>query len=531
MTHLDHRHNPNGSGRPQDGNRSGRPGIPPGLDDRDGPNNGNGPANPVAPNDLNGANNGSGSDNPAALGSPSDIESPSALDKPIGPEVPATPGKRNRPNNRNSPHNPSAPDSPTRPEAAPDPPGPPHPVAKTPHRALADVLHSMITDPSVVDEVVAAARTSPEVARLPVAENRRHVRVLLAAGLTTFERAYEGAGASGDRGEPVEEDPRAALLGADRAVQGVPLTGLLRGVQAGRRRALEIGVARGRSAGVPDAVLLDAMLHFDRHASAMERQVIEGYHTAELELARTARDARTQVLRRLLHGDPAVHPGAEEVLGAGLHPDVRYHCVLSDVAGPVQAHALERRLTVPGGLFGLVDGRLAGLTPRLPAQLDPDGPLLVVSPALTLAEVPAVYPLCERALRAADAAGLRGPHHLTDLAAETALAAQPDLARLLADRLLGALDPADGFHRELALTALAYLDHDRRLDRTAAALHVHPNTVRYRLAKLARATGAALDPPAPAGPDGGAPATGPAAGSAVPGTLRWWWALRTWLEG
>lgn len=378
-------------------------------------------------------------------------------------------------------------------------------AAETDFRAaLARVLHSMMADGTVVDEVVAAARTSPEVARLPVAENRRHVEVLLAAGLASFQRP---------EAEPPEEDPVAALLGADRAEQGIPLTALLRGVQAGRRRALEIGVARGRSAGVPDAVLLDAMLHFDRHASAMERQVIHGYHTAELELARTARDARTQLLRRLLHGDPAVHPAAEEVLHAGLHPRLRYHCLLSEVAGPGQAHALERRLTVPGGLFGLVDGRLAGLTPRLPAGLDPDGPLLLLSPAVTLTEVPAVHPLCARALSAAASAGLHGPHHLTDLAAETAFAAQPDLAGLLSAGLLGALDPADGFHRELARTALAYLDHDRRLDRTAAALHLHPNTVRYRLARFGRATGGTLDSPAP-----------------VAVTVHWWWALRTWLD-
>lgn len=384
-------------------------------------------------------------------------------------------------------------------------------VPDTHHRAaLARVLHRMIADRSVVDEVVAAARTSPEVAKLPLAENRKHVGVLLAAGLASFENPAA---------DPPEEDPGAAGLGADRAVQGVPLTGLLRGVQAGRRRALEIGVARGRAAGVPDAVMLDAMLHFDRHASAMERQVIDGYHTAQLELARTARDARTQLLRRLLHGDggdPAAAPTAEELLHAGLHRDVRYHCLLSDVADPVQARALERGLTVPGAIFGLVDGRLAGLAPRPPAGLPADGPLLLVAPAVPLTEVPAVHRLCADAARAAAGSGLRGPHHLTDLATETALAAQPALADLLCASLLGALDPADGFHRELALTALAFLDHDRRLDLTAAALHLHPNTVRYRLTRLSRLTG-------PAGAD-------PAAPASVPDTLRWWWALRTWLE-
>lgn len=76
-------------------------------------------------------------------------------------------------------------------------------------------------------------------------------------------------------------------------------------------------------------------------------------------------------------------------------------------------------------------------------------------------------------------------------------------------RLLGALDPADDFHRDLVATALAYLDHGQRLDRTADAVHLHPNTVRYRLRRLQELTGLPDHP-------------------TVPETVRWWWALRSW---
>ena len=374
-------------------------------------------------------------------------------------------------------------------------------------RVLGAVLRAMVADAHVVDEVIAAARTSPEVARLPEAENRRHVTVLLASGLTSFDDPEAAL---------PDEDPVAAALGADRAEQGVPLTALLLGVQAGRRRALEIGVARAREAGVPDRELLDALLHFDRHAGAMERHVINGYHTAQLELARTARDARTQLLRRLLHDGAAGPPPETEVRQAGLDPGTRLHCVLSAVTDPVRARALERQLDVPGALFGLVDGRFAGLSPRLPARPDAtgDGPLLLVSPAVPLDGVPAVHRLCAQALPAAAARGLTGIRRLTDLAGETALAAQPALAALLAEELLGALDPADDFHRELARTAWTYLDLGHRLDLTAAALHVHPNTARHRLLRLLQLTGAAdaFDDPG------------------VLPTLRWWWALHTWLN-
>ncbi|RQX58496.1 PucR family transcriptional regulator, partial [Micromonospora chalcea] len=81
----------------------------------------------------------------------------------------------------------------------------------------------------------------------------------------------------------------------------------------------------------------------------------------------------------------------------------------------------------------------------------------------------------------------------------------------------GALDPADDFHRDLAGTALAWLHHGQRLDQTAAALHVHPNTVRYRLRRLRELTGG---PPVEEG-----------ARCTVPETVHWWWALRSWLDG
>ncbi|TVT42303.1 PucR family transcriptional regulator [Amycolatopsis rhizosphaerae] len=364
---------------------------------------------------------------------------------------------------------------------------------------VGEVLLAMAADSSVVDKVARAARAaSPDVARLPASENLRHIAVLLEAGLA----ALRGTG------EP--DFTAAAVLGADRAAQGVPITALLQGVQAGRRCAVEIAIERGRAAGLSPEAMLEAMLDFDHYADALERQVISGYHTAELELSRTVRDARTQLLRRLLHGDALT---GEELASAGLHPDCRYHCLLSDVSDPVQARSLEQRLSGCGGVFGLVEGRLTGLAARLPATAGFGSDALVVAaPAAALPDIRARYTWCGTALTAAQRRGLRGLHHLTDLAGETALAAQPALASLLAETLLGALDPGDAFHRQLACTALAYLDHGRRLDQTAAALHIHANTVRYRLGRLAEITGASLE-----------------ASPAVLPTLRWWWALHTWL--
>jgi DNA-binding PucR family transcriptional regulator len=47
----------------------------------------------------------------------------------------------------------------------------------------------------------------------------------------------------------------------------------------------------------------------------------------------------------------------------------------------------------------------------------------------------------------------------------------------------------------LAATLLAWLDHHGHVPNAAAALHVHPQTVRYRLVQLRELFGASLDDP------------------------------------
>ncbi|MBP2471192.1 hypothetical protein JOF53_000064 [Crossiella equi] len=372
---------------------------------------------------------------------------------------------------------------------------------------LADVVLKALAriagDTEVVARVTAAARThSPEVARLPEAENRRHIATLLAEGIAHLER--------GDEHED-GDFAAAQALGADRAAQGVSIGGLLRGVHAGRTELIRASVELARTTDADDATILDFIVDLDRYVGAVERHIISGYHTAELQLSRTAREQNTQVLRRLLVPD-GEFPDAAELERAGLRPAERYHCVVSAVTDPARARALEARLQPLGGVYGLVEGRLAGLAPSWPVTGE-DDTLLVFSPAAPLTALRGLYPLCVQAL----AVGTRGVHRLTDLAAEITLAAYPELARTLARELTHPLDPGSTFHHEIVTTALCYLDHGRRLTATATALHIHANTVRYRLDRLAELTELDLAEPAQTGR------------SHVLTTLHTWWALRTWL--
>jgi hypothetical protein len=346
--------------------------------------------------------------------------------------------------------------------------------------------------PGVVDAATRAARArSPYVAALPVEETRRHVNAMIAAARAALAK-----------GEADELDLRAAeRLGADRARQGVPVAALLDGFQAGRSLVVRTIIERGRLEGLPADELLEGVTRIDAVATALEHRMVHAHRVAELELARTARDTNVQRLRQALRGEP----------GAELDPAERYHCMVSDVSDPAAAGELERLLD--GGLSGLVDGRLAALVPRLPRLSQaPDTPLVVAAPAAPPAEIPGLYELCRQALRAA--AGRTGLWRLADLAFVTAIASRPELGRLLSEDLLDGLDLGDGFHRLLAETALVYLDNSGRVEPTATALHVHPNTVKYRVRRFGEITGRCLTT---------------RQGVGVADAAHLWWALRTLL--
>ncbi|MFG3028311.1 helix-turn-helix domain-containing protein [Streptomyces sp. NPDC048253] len=367
---------------------------------------------------------------------------------------------------------------------------------------VARVLRDMASDVDVCVELAHAARSrSPELSRLTEEATRSHVTAMLRAADPWFT-APERTGSVDD-----QDFTAALLLGADRAVQGVPMTVVLRGVQAALGRAAEIVVDRCRSAGVSNRALLSVVLRLQEYGAAMERQVIHGYRAAEHESPRALGAVRTRLLQQALVGE--VPPRHEELARAGVRADAagHYHCL---VAAPVPARAVRspHAVTVP------LDGRAAGLCPRPPEadEVDPEA-LVVVAPAAPLLELPALYRLCVRAVDLGRQHGLHGLFDVTDFAARIALAEQPSLGTLLSRRLLGSLDPADAFHHQLARTALAFLDNGRRLDQTAAALFTHPNTVRYRLGRLRQITSASL-----------------ADGDGPPATLHWWWALTAWLE-
>ncbi len=121
----------------------------------------------------------------------------------------------------------------------------------------------------------------------------------------------------------------------------------------------------------------------------------------------------------------------------------------------------------------------------------------VVGPARPWAEARSSY---DRALRTAalarpsrSGAAVDSEQHLADLV----LTADPEALADLRDRALAPLaDLSPGTRERLAETLLSWLLHQGRREEVAAALHVHPQTVRYRMGQLRGLYGDRLADPA-----------------------------------
>jgi hypothetical protein len=197
-------------------------------------------------------------------------------------------------------------------------------------------------------------------------------------------------------------------------------------------------------------------------------------------------------------------------------------------AAEVEQAAAEAGWTLPAKLAALVVPDAVAVATRLPgavaADVDPVGVALVAAPDRTgwldrvraglagrtavlgpvvdpsevhrsIARARAAWPLHAAGMLLADREETlaRAEEHLLTLL----LAAEPELAADLCAQALAPLRALpDGAAARAEETLRAWLDAHGDVTATAAALHVHPQTVRYRLAGLREVLGSALDDPA-----------------------------------
>jgi hypothetical protein len=276
-----------------------------------------------------------------------------------------------------------------------------------------------------------------------------------------------------------------------RAAAGIPADIIPANFRRGARFAwgalLEAATEEERPALLESAGLL---LEYVDRVSAIYSEVYE--EAARAAPASAEEVAARALLARICAEEPLLpedHQLAEEL---GFALDRAAHPFVIAIAGRPSAHtALAAQLRRRGALAVSEGRRVAGLaharSPWSPLNLGPDAVVAQARPAIRAERGRALEDL-RMAVAAATSRGVTGEISVEDYLAELLLQRSPHVAAQIHHRVYGRLSD------ELAHTLDVLVEHSfGRGSATAAALPVHRNTLRDRIARISEATGLDLD--------------------------------------
>ena len=289
--------------------------------------------------------------------------------------------------------------------------------------------------------------------------------------------------------DPLREWARA------RASEGVRLEDLLRAFAIGRQVGWEL--LRRHAREDETEALLDAagllMQYVDRVSA-----IVTDTYLAERDALVSEEERRTRnLIERLSSGEPLDAQDLElaERLRVPVEVDYAPFMIVMPERPPRRHAALAARLRRRGWKLAVTEGgRVTGLAHKPIAVVDLDeGPNVVL--ALTnpvsrseLAEArKEVSLLAEHGLRH----GLRGAIRVADHLPEVLMGRRPATAAALRERILAPL--SDHTHDELLQTLRCFVAHDFDRAATCGELHIHRNTLAYRLRRIEEITELRLD--------------------------------------
>jgi hypothetical protein len=371
-------------------------------------------------------------------------------------------------------------------------------VGSEPWRALPPELAEVIEPelPAATEEILATiAREVPEYARPLEGSFGAGIRTGVSEALRQFVALIRDPEAGREPGRDVYVG-----LGRGELREGRTLDSLQAAYRIGARVAWRrISAAARRHDVDPDqqALLAEAIFAYIDELSA---DSVEGYAQAQREQEGERQRRRRELLALLLRDPPAEE---SEVRSAAQSAGWR----LPRTAAPLAVAESDlarvgRRLSVDalaasvGGIGCALVSGAAGAHAEL--ERATRGVTAALGPAVPRAELPGAWAIASAALRAAEAGTIAGEGlikaeaHLPELL----LLESGGVAERLAERRLA---PLEGLTRaaraRMEETALAFVQHGGNAAAMARALHLHPQTIRYRLGRLRELFGDALDDP------------------------------------
>jgi hypothetical protein len=360
---------------------------------------------------------------------------------------------------------------------------------------VADVIEPEL-DAATAEILAAIARDVPGYARPLEGDFGRGVRRGVSEALRQFVALIRDP-AAGRGGREVYVE-----LGRGELRQGRTLDSLQAAYRVGARVAWRRLSLAGREANLDAEVLSLLAEAIFAYIDELSADSVEGYAEAQAELEDQRRRRATELAALLVR-----EPAAEQA-------DIRSAAQIAGWALPGRIAAL-----------ALPEAALGAVVRRLPADAlatildgvgcillpDPDGPgrtalleqatadfPLAKGPAGTPGDLPVSWALARATLRAAQAGALPATGLLPseDFLADLLLFEGSALAARIAARRLEPFETLTEKARErMRETALAYVRHEGNAVAMAEALHVHPQTARYRTARLRELLGDELEDP------------------------------------
>jgi hypothetical protein len=362
--------------------------------------------------------------------------------------------------------------------------------------ALADAIEPEL--PEATEEILAAiAAEVPEYARPLEGSFGTGIRTGVSEALRQFVALIRDPDAGRESGRDVYVG-----LGRGELRQGRTLDSLQSAYRVGARVAWRrISAAARRREVDPDqlAVLAEAIFAYIDELSA---DSVEGYAQAQREQEGERQRRRRELLTMLLRDPPAEEA---DLRAAAQAANWRLPRSAAPLAVSEQDLARVARGLPADALVGSVDGigcalvagaKTASRTPEL--QRATESATAALGPAVPRAELGHSWSLARSALRAAEAGAVEGPppivvdRHLAELLIFESGALADRLAESRLAPLAGLTPAARGRMEE---TALAFVQHGGNAAAMARALHLHPQTIRYRLTRLRELFGDQLADP------------------------------------
>ena len=378
---------------------------------------------------------------------------------------------------------------------------------------VAEVLRPEL--PALADEIVdELSHGVPDYARPLEGPFGQALRYGVAEALGRFTTIVGTPGSDPDAGREVYVN-----LGRGEMRAGRSLDALLAAYRLGARVAWRRLAAAGERAGLPPRTLYALAEAIFAYIDELSADSIEGYAREQAAVA-GALQRRRQRLAALLVQDPQPAPATIEAEAANAAWRLpRQLSVLVVEAEEPEPGAGADEAAEPGALGEQADrlalrlgaeALVAHVAPfivailRAPARRDELEAAVrdrraALGPAVDWQEAAVSFGRAREVLHLAGEGGiddggalvLAERHNLALL-----LGADRRLARDVAERALAPLAGETDLSRErLGSTLDAWLRHRGRTEAVASALHVHPQTVRYRLARLRELFGARLDEP------------------------------------